>query len=189
MSYVEDQLKAKAELYAERNKLYGDNYKTFGAIMRLLLGDVALSSDDDFRRFGVLVQVVSKITRYAERFADGGHPDSLDDTAVYAMMLKELDEEAAARRPQAAVPNIKADFSFKAPKPPRPVHFLDEVLDETASEYKGTKPKSSLSEHDVIREEERTCDNCGVGRNYSQSAPCATCDGPTAMRTRWTKRS
>ena len=91
--FVVAELEAKAQLYAERNKLYGDNYKRFGPIMVLLFpGGVTLATAEDFNRFGIFVQLVSKMTRYSENFTRGGHDDSLDDTAVYAMMLRELDQ-------------------------------------------------------------------------------------------------
>ncbi len=80
-------------LYEQRNTLYGDNYKRFGAIMLLLFpGGISLVTEDDHNRFAVFVQIVGKITRYAEQFEVGGQSDALDDTAVYAMMLRELDE-------------------------------------------------------------------------------------------------
>jgi hypothetical protein len=95
---VPDDLRAKAKLYEERNKLYGDNYKRFGPIMMLLFPTgIELVSADDHNRFGIFVQIVAKVTRYAEQFAKGGHDDSLDDTAVYSMMLKELDTELRER--------------------------------------------------------------------------------------------
>lgn len=91
-----DTLEAAAALYRERNKLYGDNYKRFGPIMALLFPDgLTLKTAEDFGRFGILVQVIAKQTRYAENFTRGGHEDSLDDTIVYAAMLKELDEKPA----------------------------------------------------------------------------------------------
>jgi hypothetical protein len=95
-SFVSDQLIAKAQLYTERNKLYGGNYKRFGAIMVLLLNGQKLDASDPLQmnRLGIFFQVVSKLTRYAENFERGGHPDSLDDTAVYSMMLQEIDFEA-----------------------------------------------------------------------------------------------
>lgn len=98
---VPEMLRDAAALYEERNKLYGDNYKRFGHIMLLLFPDgLSLETADDFNRYGVFVQVVSKVSRYAEQFTAGGHPDSLDDNAVYAMMLQELDSEC--RSPKTA---------------------------------------------------------------------------------------
>jgi len=81
-----------ARIYEERNKMYGDNYKRFGYILQQMFPKgLRLNSAEEFNRFGVFVQIMAKCTRYAENFVNGGHPDSLDDTAVYAMMLQELD--------------------------------------------------------------------------------------------------
>lgn len=98
MKTVPEMLRDAAGIYEERNKLYGMNYKRFGKIMHLLFpsGPVLVDADPH-NRFGILVQIVAKITRYAENFARGGHDDSLDDMAVYAMMLKELDQELRTR--------------------------------------------------------------------------------------------
>jgi hypothetical protein len=93
MKRVSEMLQAASDLYEERNALYGDNYKRFGTIMVELFPEgVVITEAEDFNRFGVFVQMVSKITRYAEQFSKGGHVDSLIDTAVYATMLRELDE-------------------------------------------------------------------------------------------------
>lgn len=93
--FVSQQLREKASLFEERNKIYGDNYLRFGPIMALLLGNqtIDLANPLDMARIGVLVQIVSKVTRYCENFSRGGHPDSLDDLSVYSMMLKQIDQE------------------------------------------------------------------------------------------------
>jgi len=98
MKTVPEMLRAAAGIYEERNKLYGDNYKRFGEIMHSLFPTgLTLTTTDDFNRLGVFVQIVSKVTRYAENYGRGGHRDSLDDAAVYAMMLQELDAETNSR--------------------------------------------------------------------------------------------
>lgn len=91
--FVVAELHKKAELFAERNKLYGDNYKRFGKIMSLILAGQTIDTNDEraLNRLGILFQIVAKITRYGENFSRGGHDDSLDDNSVYSMMLKELD--------------------------------------------------------------------------------------------------
>lgn len=92
IKFVPEELRACADLYEERNALYGDNYKRFGHIMTVLFPDgLVLNTPEDFNRFGIYVQMIAKCTRYAEQFKKGGHDDSLRDTAVYAMMLLELD--------------------------------------------------------------------------------------------------
>lgn len=85
-------LRDAATIYEQRNKLYGDNYKHFGpSLSALFPNGLTVKSPHDFNRLGLLVQVFSKLTRYAQNFERGGHEDSLDDLAVYAMMLKEID--------------------------------------------------------------------------------------------------
>lgn len=87
-----DILAKAAETYRERNKLYGNNYHRFGSLcLSLFPNGMTLRTVEDFNRFGVLVQILSKQTRYAEQFAKGGHLDSIHDTIVYAAMLEELD--------------------------------------------------------------------------------------------------
>jgi hypothetical protein len=94
MKKVPEMLRESAATYEERNKIYGDNYKRFGHVMAVLFPHgIHLSTGEDLNRLGILVQVVSKISRYCESFHKTGHDDSLLDLAVYATMLRELDEE------------------------------------------------------------------------------------------------
>lgn len=91
---VPDALRGLAALYEGRNALYGDNYKWFGNAMAGLFPDgLHLKTVEDWNRIGVLIQVVAKLTRYTNQWSAGGHKDSLDDMAVYAQMLQELDSE------------------------------------------------------------------------------------------------
>lgn len=98
--FVPEQLRKAASLYEERNKLYGDNYKKFGRLVDALFPDGIPSGQVEnnaeyHNRVGVLIQLLSKLTRYCANFGDGGHSDSLTDLAVYAIMLQELDAEFA----------------------------------------------------------------------------------------------
>ena len=95
MKTVPEMLRDAAKIYEERNKMYGDNYKQFGRIMNAMFPrGILLHTPDEHNRFGIFVQMLSKMTRYSENFKKGGHKDSLDDLAVYTMMLQELDAEA-----------------------------------------------------------------------------------------------
>lgn len=88
---VPEMLRAAASTYEERNKLYGDNYKNFGKVMEAMFPDgLMLAGANDWNRFGIFVQMVSKMTRYAVNLSKGGHKDSAHDLAVYAAMLEEL---------------------------------------------------------------------------------------------------
>lgn len=89
---VPDALTKLADLYRERGKVYGDNYKLHGFVMRHLFPNgVTLLTVNDHNRFGVFTQIVCKLTRYANMWDKGGHADSVDDMTVYAQMLQELD--------------------------------------------------------------------------------------------------
>lgn len=84
-------LQTAAKTFEERNKVYGDNYKHFGHVMAAAFpGGLAVESAEDWNRLGLLVQCVSKLTRYAASFDKGGHKDSAHDLCVYAAMLEEL---------------------------------------------------------------------------------------------------
>jgi hypothetical protein len=83
-----------ADLFKQRNALYGSSYKTFGSIMVGLFPDgLNLKTAEDFSRFGMLNMMVSKMDRYTSNFSKGGHPDSLRDLSVYSAMLLETDNE------------------------------------------------------------------------------------------------
>jgi len=89
---VPDRLQALGDLFAERNALYRDSWHETGAVMDAFFPyGLALQSPEDFGRFVILQQMIGKLHRYALMFDRGGHVDSLDDLAVYAQMLQELD--------------------------------------------------------------------------------------------------
>lgn len=88
-------LEESAALYHERNAIYGDNYKSHGRVMLALFpAGVNLLTADDHNRFGILTQIVAKLTRYTVNFSGGGHDDSLADIATYSAMLREIDAGA-----------------------------------------------------------------------------------------------
>lgn len=89
--YVPGKLERLADLYRERNASYGDNYKRIGLTLHSFLGTTVLDSPADYARFANFLQLVGKVVRYGVQFQGGGHDDSLDDNAVYAMMQHELD--------------------------------------------------------------------------------------------------
>ena len=95
---VDAALKKLADIYLERNALYKDNYKNFGTMMMALQnfvpgGSFPTETEDDWNRLCLLFMLASKVSRYCASYMDGGHPDSLDDSSVYAQMLNEIDRE------------------------------------------------------------------------------------------------
>lgn len=97
--FVPTALREAADLYESRNAIYGDNYKEFGKVMVALFpkgleGGYQEERIEYMNRLGVLIQIVSKLSRYCANFDRGGHADSLRDLAVYAIMLEELDADS-----------------------------------------------------------------------------------------------
>ena len=89
-------LEEGAATYRQRNAIYGDNYLKFGNVMAAMFPEgLAIYGKDEFNKLGVFIQVVSKVTRYAEQLGVGkhGHYDSALDLCVYAAMLAELTKE------------------------------------------------------------------------------------------------
>ena len=82
-------LQKGAATYAARNAAYGDNYKRFGYTMESMFPmGLKVRTAEDWNRLGVFVQIVSKLTRFAN--ADMQHSDSVHDLMVYAAMMEEL---------------------------------------------------------------------------------------------------
>jgi hypothetical protein len=89
-----EQLIELAKLYEERNKEYGDSYKEAGAILQALFPNgIELETKHRFNKFCIIVHIVTKLSRYCNNFYIEASPDHLEDIAVYATMLLELDGE------------------------------------------------------------------------------------------------
>jgi hypothetical protein len=79
--------------YRDRNRVYGNNYKRFGVIMHALYPDgVTINDAHQWNRFGIILQKISKLSRYVTDPMHG-HIDSIHDDGVYSFMLEELDAE------------------------------------------------------------------------------------------------
>jgi len=84
------------EIRKARRASYGDAVGKKGALITALFKDSekpVLESEIDYSRFGALNFMLSKLIRYAENFNKNGHDDSLDDLAVYTLILKDLDRK------------------------------------------------------------------------------------------------
>jgi len=91
---VESNLNRVTELHRARRRSYGTDYKRTGpALAAMFPGGVYLETAKEFSRFNLLLQIHGKLNRYATRFKQGGHADSLDDISVYAQILRRVDEE------------------------------------------------------------------------------------------------
>ena len=86
------------DTYNERRAEYGPSELKFGKVMDALFPNgLILKSADDWSRVGILVQIVSKLTRYSHNLAEP-HLDSAHDLGVYAFMLEGFDRDTARYR-------------------------------------------------------------------------------------------
>lgn len=86
-------LDAAAKTFRERNAVYGDNYLRFGnAFLAIFPGNKLppITTHQDMDRLQIMMQILNKLTRYAEQLHVGGHQDSARDMCVYAAMLEEV---------------------------------------------------------------------------------------------------
>ena len=82
-------LEEMANTFRERNKVYGDNYKTVGEVMVGLFPKGAhLKTAEDYNLWHRFELKIVKITRFAN--SDLKHKDSIHDAAVYAAMVESL---------------------------------------------------------------------------------------------------
>jgi hypothetical protein len=90
---VAEQLKDLASIHEQRSGLYGQDFLRVGpSLMAIFPEGLTLSTAEEFTRFALFAQIHGKLLRYAARFKEGGHADSLDDLAVYAQILRQVDE-------------------------------------------------------------------------------------------------
>jgi len=80
------------KIHDERNAIYGDNYMHIGEMMMgMFPHGMEIRTADEFNRLSLFYHLLGKLSRYARQMPEGGHEDSLDDMAVYAMMLRQFD--------------------------------------------------------------------------------------------------
>lgn len=88
---VPDLLRSAAQTYAERNMMYGSNYKKFGDAMAAMMPDgMTVLTPDDWNKLAVFIHIMTKVSRLVETRLE--HGDSALDLAVYAAMLRELQQ-------------------------------------------------------------------------------------------------
>src|SRR5580765_1648071 len=89
---VPDQLKALADIHADRAESYGMDYLRIGpSLLGMFPEGIELKSEQDLTRFVLFCQAHGKLLRYAARFKEGGHTDSLDDLSLYSQILRYVD--------------------------------------------------------------------------------------------------
>lgn len=98
LPFVAAKLHSLADLFAERNAVYKDNFRMVGKLMVALFPKgITLVTEEDHNKFHLYMLKVVKMSRYAINY-DQGHVDSADDEIVYAAMVAALDDEAERAR-------------------------------------------------------------------------------------------
>lgn len=98
LPFVAQKLHALADLFAERNAVYKDNFRMVGKLMEAMFPEgITLKTADDHNKFHLFMLKIVKLSRYAINY-EQGHVDSSDDDIVYTAMVAALDEEARLAR-------------------------------------------------------------------------------------------
>ena len=85
-------LRQSADLFEERNKQYGANYKQFGEALLLLFPARTLpkmTMPGDANRLNLTMMCLAKLQRYCHQW-DQPSTDNCRDLQVYAAMLEEI---------------------------------------------------------------------------------------------------
>lgn len=89
--------KKRLENLGKLNGKKGEEYGRFEKIGEVLAVQfpegVTLKTSDEFNRFVLFTQMALKLDRLSNYLPGGVHEDSLDDEAVYAMMLRSFDAD------------------------------------------------------------------------------------------------
>lgn len=94
-------LASGAKTFAERNAIYGDNYRNVGAaIAALHPGGISLETADDFELFHLYMLILVKLSRFANSMLN--HEDSIHDVMVYSAMIESTLVERRLKRAEAA---------------------------------------------------------------------------------------
>lgn len=93
LPYATTLLHKMADLFAERNAVYKDNFRMVGKIMQAMFPEgIELKTPEEHNKFHLFMLAIVKLTRYAINY-QGGHKDSLEDMIVYLSMVAALDAE------------------------------------------------------------------------------------------------
>ncbi|MCK5018813.1 MAG: hypothetical protein KAS32_17250 [Candidatus Peribacteraceae bacterium] len=78
-----------AETFKKRHKIYGDNYKQIGEVMKAIFPvGIDLLTPEQHNNFSLFSMMIVKVTRLAN--SNLKHKDSVHDLAVYAAMMESL---------------------------------------------------------------------------------------------------
>jgi hypothetical protein len=86
--------------YIERSKVYGPGgFEEHGKILLALFpSGLTLSTEEEFSRWVVFNNILTKVCRYAKHLNKGGHQDSIHDLGVYSFIMEDFDARSNNRK-------------------------------------------------------------------------------------------
>jgi hypothetical protein len=92
-------LRRMLETYTERRASYGPSEQRFADVMLAFFPDgLTIERREDWVRFGLFVQIASKLSRYSRDFHEP-HVDSIHDMGPYTAMLEAEDRRVLGMEP------------------------------------------------------------------------------------------
>lgn len=92
MSSATEHLERITELFIRKNQEYGSAYNDCGHTYKNFFPNgICIQDPKEFERWAIFSRMIDKMIRYSINW-ETGHSDSLDDIAIFAMMLRELDD-------------------------------------------------------------------------------------------------
>jgi len=93
----EELMESAIATFRDRRSSYGNSIDKFGEVMHALFPQgLGIEGPQQWAWLGLMVQVVHKLTRYANSYGGESSHDSIHDLGVYAFLLQELDLKTSA---------------------------------------------------------------------------------------------
>ena len=90
---VSQYLRDAATLNETKHLAYGDSHERFSRVMLSLFPrGITLKTEEDHKRYGLLMSIAVKLTRYSVGWDQTTNPDHARDMQVYAAMLEATDD-------------------------------------------------------------------------------------------------
>lgn len=81
-----------AQTFEERQMVYSNNYlRLANAMVAMYPQGLTLKTPDDWIRLYFYLSTITKLSRYATNWHQGGHRDSIHDAIVYTALLEAYD--------------------------------------------------------------------------------------------------
>ena len=90
---VSDRLRSLGQINVARGSNYGRFDKIGRVLHEMFPEGLTVRGPAEFNRLVLFIMIANKVTRLANSLPGGIHEDTLDDTAVYSMMMRTHEDE------------------------------------------------------------------------------------------------